>query len=478
VSVLVRRTGEAARALPWLKAGLGIAIGAYLLLCAKAMTSVREPLSGMNVLVPISIALFPLCAFLSFGYPLIFPFGLYVLITPIDALLAVSGVASLVKLIGFTAAGALLLRTLLQRRALAPQRSWYLWAALVAYASLSIMWTPDYANGANVLLPMLLLFVMMTVLAIYPARPLEFKVMAGLIVVSGLGAAVVSLLQFHSGSTSYDKRLTLHGLTAHNVQDPNYLGGAFLLAIAFALVGVFYTRNLILRTLSAISLAPMIAAVLSTGSRSAFFAAIAIFCYFIVRSKFRLQAFLLGACGFAMTAFYPRVLDRLFASDVGTADGRTDIWRTGMHSFADHWLFGAGIGSYQYDYDRNVLAVFQHEFAGWTRPGHSLIFVALNDFGVIGFVLVLACWFVGFRQLSVIPKTSWLYGTRIGLEAGMIGLFIHMLFLDPFFVKYVWLAQSLPLLVLNLYAPRALRVGRRVAAPVPQLRPAQSFRGT
>ena len=121
---------------------------------------------------------------------------------------------------------------------------------------------------------------------------------------------------------------------------------------------------------------------------------------------------------------------------------------------------------------------FQHEFAGWTRPGHSLIFVALNDFGVIGFVLVLACWFVGFRQLSVIPATSWLYGTRIGLEAGMIGLFIHMLFLDPFFVKYVWLAQSLPLLVLNLYAPRTLRVGRRVASPVPRWRPAQSFRGT
>jgi len=92
--------------------------------------------------------------------------------------------------------------------------------------------------------------------------------------------------------------------------------------------------------------------------------------------------------------------------------------------------------------------------------------------------LVLVCWYVGFRQLSVIPKTSWLYGTRLGLEAGMLALFIHMLFLDPFYIKYVWLGQSLPLIALNLYAPRALRAGRRISAPVPRMRPAQSLRGT
>ena len=476
MSDLVWRTGHALRPFPWLAVGAVIATGSYLLICAKALSAVHDPLVGLNFVLPLGIALLPVCTFLTFRYPLIFPFGLYILIAPVDALLAVSGIASLVKLIAFVSAAALLLRTLLLRSALAPQRSWYLWAALMAYASLSLMWTPDFPNGALTLVSMLLQFVMMTMLAIYPARPVEFRFLLALTILSAVGVAVYSLLQYHPGSSTDESRLALHGLTSVNVLDPNYLGGAFLLPIAFALGGLFYARRFVVRALSAASIPPMIVAVLVTGSRSAFVGAVTIFGYFVIRSKYRVQALLISGASFALTAFYPNVLARLTAHDVGTADGRTDIWRTGMHSFGDHWLFGAGVGSYQYDYDRNVLNVFQQEFLGWHRPGHSLIFVALNDFGAIGLALVLLCWFVGFRQLSVIPKTSWLYGTRIALEASMLGLFIHMLTLDPFYIKYVWLAQSFPLLALNLYAPRALRIGR-VGQLMPRLRPARSLHG-
>jgi hypothetical protein len=223
----------------------------------------------------------------------------------------------------------------------------------------------------------------------------------------------------------------------------------------------------------------MIAAVLVTGSRSAFFAAVALFAYFAIRSANRLGAVAFGASALAaIMAFYPSIIGRLFDKTFETGSGRTEIWQTGLHSFADHWLFGAGVESYEYTYDRNLLQVFQPQFEGWTRPGHSLIFVALNDFGVIGLALVLLCWFVGFRQLSIIPKTSWLYGARLGIEAGLLALFIHMIFLDPFYIKYVWLAQSFPLVLLNLYAPRALRAGRRARAPITSLKPAQPLRGT
>jgi hypothetical protein len=231
------------------------------------------------------------------------------------------------------------------------------------------------------------------------------------------------------------------------------------------------------RLASAATIPAMIAAILVTGSRSAFLAAAAIFGYFIVRSKYRVQALLATLSCLGLVAFFPTVLARLSSYDFGTADGRTDIWRTGMHSFGDHWLFGAGIGSYSWSYDHNVLAVFQETFAGWDRPGHSVVFVALNDYGVIGFAIVSLAWYFGFRQLRVIPKTSWMYGSRIGLEAGMIGLFIHMLLLDPFFVKYVWLAQSLPLVALNMYAPRAIRVGLRMPRAQRRLRTVQSARG-
>jgi hypothetical protein len=482
------------RSVPWLKVLAGIGIAFYLFVGAEVTAHVQDPFEGLHVLVPITIALFPICTFLTFRYPVIFPFGLYVLITPIDALLAVSGVASIVKLIGMLAAGALVLRMLLIRRAVLPHKSWYFWAAFVVYASLSISWTPDFDAASTMLTAIILLFVMMTILAIYPAKPLEFKFMLASVVVSGVAASIYSLAQYHaapalssnvsaasgalSRSSLDSNRLLLHGLSGSNVQDPNYLGGSFLLAIALALAAVFYGRNIALRLASAATVPPMIAAILATGSRSAFLAAVAIFGYFIVRSKYRVQALLATLSCLGLVAFFPTVLARLISYDFGTADGRTDIWRTGMHSFGDHWLFGAGIGSYGWSYDHNVLAVFQETFAGWDRPGHSVIFVALNDYGIIGFSFVMLAWYFGFRQLKVIPKTHWMYGPRIGLEAGMLGLFIHMLLLDPFFVKYVWLAQSLPLVALNMYAPRAIRVGLRMPGPRRRLRTMQSARGT
>jgi hypothetical protein len=482
VSGIVRRVRDAVRAFPWLKTAVAACVALYLFLSAKGLASIGD-LAGWHAIEPLAIALLPVCVFLTFRYPLIFPFGLYVALVPFDALLAVSGGATLVRLIGFAAAGALALRTLVTRRALVPGPSWYPWVALVAYAALTLMWTPEFGKGANTFATMLMLLLMMTVLATYPVGKMEFQITMALTVLAGVGAAVFTLHQYYSGHVTLDvnshgHRLALQGFSSSNIEDPNFLAGAFLIAMALALAGLFYARGIAVRLACVLAIPPMIAAVLVTGSRSALFGAVALFAYFAIRSKHRLGALALGGVALVtVTAFYPDVLARLFDKTFVNGSGRTDIWQTGLHSFSDHWLFGAGVESYQYVYDRNLLQVFQPEFAGWTRPGHSLIFVSLNDFGVLGFALVLVCWYVGFRQLSVIPKTSWLYGTRLGLEAGMLALFIHMLFLDPFYIKYVWLGQSLPLIALNLYAPRALRAGRRISAPVPRMRPAQSLRG-
>ena len=479
MNTFVRRVVNAVRSFPWTKAAAAAGVLVYLLICAKALLGVQDPFGGVHPAVPIAIALFPLCFFLSFRFPLIFPFGLYLALMPFDALFSVSGASSLVRLIGIATAAALLLRMLLMRRAFAPQRSWFFWLAFVGYAALSLIWAPDTVNGPVTFFSILMLFVMMTVLGIYPSSQFEFKVAIGMIVPCAVGAAIFALKNFYSGNISAgDARLALQGLTSGYILDANYLGGSFLLSLAIALVGVFYSRSLTLRVASGLAVLPIMAAILVTGSRSAFGAAVVIFAYFAVRSKYRVQAFAICGVALGLTALYPRVLARLFDSTADTASGRTYIWQTGMHSFGDHWLFGAGVGSYVYNYDHNVLQVFQQQFAGWSRPGHSLFFVGLNDFGIVGFVLVLACWYASFRQLSVIPKSSWLYGLRLGCEAAIVGLFIQGLFIDPFYIKYIWLALSLPLMVVNMYAPRVMRVGQHMPVPSARFRPAQPIRGT
>jgi hypothetical protein len=70
--------------------------------------------------------------------------------------------------------------------------------------------------------------------------------------------------------------------------------------------------------------------------------------------------------------------------------------------------------------------------------------------------------------MRVIPKTSSLYPVRIALEASIVALFAQSLFIDPIWIKYIWLAQSLPLLLMNAL----VTMQRRQPSPLPQRMPA------
>ncbi len=144
----------------------------------------------------------------------------------------------------------------------------------------------------------------------------------------------------------------------------------------------------------------------------------------------------------------------------GSASGRTFIWQTGLYSLRDHIFFGTGVGSYSTTYDRNLLDVYQAAFQGWSRPSHSILVGGLTELGIVGLIIVLAAWYVSFRQMRLIPKTSEWYGLRLAFEGAIVGLFAMSLSIDPTYVKYMWLAHSMALMLLNQVVPRVLQLNR------------------
>ncbi len=441
----------------------------YAYVAVKATVHAQDEFGEMHVVGPLVLALLPIGAFFAFRYPLVFPFLAYVALVPFDSLLVVTAGSTIVKLVGIATLGALLFRMLLTRHVLLPPRAWYLWLGLIAYATLTLLWVPDFVTGKLVYTAMLNLFLMMTVLAIYPATRTELKLVMAGIVVSGVGAAGVGILQYLHNNVNSEGWLTVQNAGGVEL-DHNYFASSFLLPIALALAGTFYARGRAIRVVCAAVTLFMMFGVLLAGSRGGFIASVVVFLYFAIRTRYRVQVVAVTAAAFALSAFAPTVWQR-FGRENGTGSGRTDIWQTGMHTFKEHWLFGSGVGSYQFNYDRSVLDVYQRMFQGWGRPGHSIFFVSLNDFGVLGLCLVLACWFYSAYQLRVIPKSNWLFGARLASEAAIIALFSQSLFIDPFSIKYVWLALSLPSLLLNSYAPHRLGA-LRPAAPRPAARPA------
>ncbi len=466
------RLRQGLRSLWTFKVGISVAAIFYAYLVLRSTVAAQDGFGSMHPIGPLVLAFLPVGAFVAFRYPIVFPFLAYVALLPFDSLLVVTAGSAIVKLIGLATLVALLFRMLLARHVLAPPRTWYWWLALIAYATVSLLWVPDWAVGKLVYTSMVSLFLMMTVLAIYPATRTEFKLVMAGVVVSGLLAATIAIDQYVHNNVNSEGWLTVQ--TAGGVElDHNYLASSFLLPIALALAGTFYSRRLAVRVPCAAATLFMMFGLLLAGSRGGFIAAVVVFLYFAFRTRYRLQVIAVSVVAIGLSAFAPTVWER-FARENGSGSGRTFIWQTGMHTFKEHWLFGSGVGSYQFNYDRSVLDVYQQIFQGWSRPGHSIVFVSLNDFGVIGLCIVLAAWFYTVYQLRVIPKNNWLYGPRLAFESAVIALFSQALFIDPFSIKYFWLALSLPLLLMNMYAPHRFGSLREVR-PKPAAPPGRAM---
>jgi O-antigen ligase len=424
----------------------------YLLLVVRALVGVQDDFGNTSWLVLVPCAALPLAIFTAFRAPLIFPFGAYLCLLPFDSLLTVSSGATVTRLVAIATGVALLLRVLLLRTARQPPLAWFAWFAFMLYVGISFLWTADLPTGQVIFQQSFQLFLMLTILALYPATEFEFKGVLVILVLSGLGAALYGVHLYQSGSVSmYEDRLVL-ATSSGIALDPNYFATSFILPIAVAFAGTFYTRNIFLRVLCAASSLVMMCGVLVSGSRGAFVAIGVMFVYFVIRSKNRLQVGAVVGAAIGLSALFPSVWTRFVKdpSAAGSGSGRTYIWQTGLHTLSQHWLFGGGVGSFQTLYDASLLSTFQPVFQGWSRPSHSIVVGTLTEYGVIGLVLVLAAWYFTFRQTNTIPVTSRFYGVRLASEAALIGLFSQAFFIDTLLIKYYWLAYAIPLIIFNL----------------------------
>jgi O-antigen ligase len=269
---------------------------------------------------------------------------------------------------------------------------------------------------------------------------------------------------YQSGTFSKDTASRIQVTSDSGVAlDPNYYAASFILPTAIALFFTFYGKTISARLAGGVSALLLFVGLLVTGSRGAFIAAVAIVIYFAIRSKYRAQVFGFVALAGAVSLCFPSVYVRFLndpSGQAGSASGRTFIWQTGLHSLRDHWLFGTGIGSYSDVYDKNLLNVYQAAFQGWSRPPHSMLVGGLTELGVVGLIIVIFAWYTSFRQLSIIPKTSEWFGMRLAFESSIVSLFAMSLSIDPTYIKFMWLAHSLALVLLNQVVPREFRLRR------------------
>ncbi len=430
--------------------GLGLSLVAV---CGVVASFATVALSGTKTGAALGVGLTagPALLYVAITTPVLFPLGLYAIVTPFDSILDLPVFGTLTKIIGIASAAALLFYMLRTKRFADPPRSVALWILLFLWMTSSMFWAIDPELAWHLIPTQFSLIALYIITAMMPSNLRTLRLAAGAAAAGGALAALYGVHLFRSGgaSAAMKDRLWIH--TDTSSWNPDHYAAALILPLALCLLAVLWSRSTLVRISAGLSICVMLLAMVYSGTRGAVVGVAGMILYLLIRDRHRIQ---LAVTGGLMTAAAlvvegPKYIARWqMAGQTGGA-GRAAIWHVGWHAFLQNWLYGAGYGNFPLAYDRAFIGVFQPVSRSWDRASHSIFVGTAVELGVVGLVLLLAAWWGQVRMLRGIPPTDARWPYRLALEATVIALFINGAFLDIMTWKYTWLAFMLMALVYN-----------------------------
>lgn len=409
-----------------------------------------------------AVAAAPFVAWLVWARPLIFPYGLYVIIAPLDVLTSFNSGhgATIARVIGLLSGAALLLYAVRTHALRAPPRAIIWLALLCGWMTLSILWSvgADASQEAMTLLEIAGLYL---AAACFPTRQRDMTPLLGAILCGGLLAAGIGAYEFHAAGLQETRTLQdFHRISVTIGQaslDPNMYADSLLLPFGIALAWFARARRPIAMIAALGTMAMLVIAVALAGSRDATIGlGIEMVVLLVMLRAWKRVLVPVGAIIVGALALYPNAIMRAL-QDAGGGYGRTSIWTIGLAGFLQHPFIGSGAGSFSAVYDRLYVKIFEQYDVGWHMASHDIFVHYGVELGVVGLVLVVA-WCVSQWMLARgLPKSGWVGDLRAICIASLVALGFAALFIDLFDVKFVWIVFALIAQVRNvaLYGERA-----------------------
>lgn len=442
------------------RAGIGwIVAAAALVAWASRAIAVRGAAGLIETAAAIAA---PICAWLAWARPLLFPYGLYAVLAPLDVLTQMSPrEGTIARLAGLAAGAALLLYALRTRSLRAPPKAIVWLVLLCGWMALSTLWSvaPNPELETMQLLQLAALYV---IVAVFPTQKRDLLPLLVSIALGGVIAAGIGIYEFHSGGMHETTQLRdFHRVAitiGKDTLDPNLYADGLLLPFSIALLWFARARTVWLRAASLGTMGLLLVAVMLAGSRDAAIgAAISAIVVLTLTRSWRRAALPLAILVGAVLIFFPNVIQRAIVDEGNGGSGRTSIWRVGLTAFGQHPLAGTGAGSYATDYDRWYLRIFERIDPGWGMASHNILLHYGVELGIIGLAFVVAWCVAQWMLARSLPVSGLLGDVRTICLASFVAFAFVAFFIDIFDVKFVWLAFALVVQARNvqLYEARA-----------------------
>ena len=364
----------------------------------------------------------------------------YAALVPFSDLLGTEAGPSYMRLLGILTGCSLLLSMVAMRRVMRPSRSIVAVLLLAAYAGTTIFWARDTGSaltGYGTYLSEIALF---TVISLYPVALSDMKLILGGTIVGGVVAAGYGDFFFSHGQAMSAPRLYILSRAGYAI-DPNDFAAFLLVPIALTLIMFLRSRTVAIKLCWLAGFLVLLSGFAASGSRGDTLALVVMGCFLLWQTQYKRQLITI-ACASLVAVIASPVGQRFAQPDIASGDLRLDIWKVGIASLHQYWLTGAGVGNFNQAFIQYFLTV-PHQPLGWDRVAHSIFVQTAVELGLFGFVLMMAFWYLEFRDLAHVNAKGLVVDICTALRAGVVSIFVAGLFLSLMTSKYTWLAFSL-----------------------------------
>jgi O-antigen ligase len=421
-----------------------LAAGASVMWSARAIA-----VKGVGGLIEVgALIVVPVAAWIAWVRPLLFPYGLYAVLAPLDILTQMSHQGGTVtRLVGIAAAPVLLLYSIRTRSVRTPPRAIVWLALLCGWMLLSTLWSQGSDAGREAM-TLLQLAIMYTVIATFPTQRRDFAPLFGAILLGGLISAAIGIYDFHSGgireaqSLENFSRITI--TLGSDTIDPNMYGDSLLLPFGVALLWFIRTRYWGAKLFTLAAMATMLVPLALVGSRDATIglAIVVTVLTVVLRAWKRVALPVLGVTA-GVIALFPNVIVRAIEDQGNGGSGRTSIWQVGLDAFLHHPLIGSGAGSYGDVYDHWYLRIYERVDPGWHMASHDILLHYGVELGIVGLIFVIGWCVAQGLLVRALPREGIIGDVRTLCMASLVAFAFVAFFIDVFDLKFVWLVFGL-----------------------------------
>lgn len=411
-------------------------------------------MTGLSIargnLLYFGVMLIPLMIYLFIIKPFIFPFGLYVLLIPFDAVLTVIGDSqgtTLTKILGILTILSLLFKGVFEKKLRWPNNAAIWWILFVSLGIASLLWAIQADRVLRIAPTAIGLLILYLIASSYKINKDEFNIIRWCIIAGGLLAAIYTIY-FYFIESNQLTRVTMT-IGKDRTSPINYYAVSLIIPSSMCAHAMMQKSKKIIKIAWGVLLCLIVFAVVITGSRGGLLGTVIaiVINFYSTKNKIASLSFLV-VIGTIIVLIMPDIFIERWKEAIApgsTGSNRTLIWYVGIKALGEYWPIGAGLNNFS-----NVTKEYGH-YVTYLRASygaHNIYIGFLIELGIVGLSFMMLAFWKHYKLIR--SKFDQFNADAIMLRGCFWGGLTSSFFVDTFYLKSFWLIWMIILMQKNI----------------------------